>query len=178
MSIIEKLLFMLEKELQVKNMDETYELIECARTGNVEGLKNISVSKKDDWEVNEAIYIASGKGFAECVRVLIPMSAPSLDKSSALRWAASKGNAECVKLLLPVCNSKDGIFSALYSAAVNRWTECVELLAGISKTDSVIKLLRSEGDEEAATMVEGFLHKKNLLSKNSVYSSESPRLPL
>lgn len=48
-----------------------------------------------------ALLLASGCGYAECVKFLLGACDARHDNSAALLWAASSGRADCVSLLLP-----------------------------------------------------------------------------
>lgn len=82
---------------------------------------------------NKALNQAAEHGFLEAVQLLIPLSNPQDNGSSALRWAATYGHTECVRTLIPVSNPGDEKSHALTLAAEGGHAQCVELLMAVSK---------------------------------------------
>jgi len=73
---------------------------------------------------------AAENGHVECVKLLIPVSAPDQDGSQALQIAAQNGHAECVRLLIPVSDMHE--CAALRAAAMHGHSKCVALLKDVS----------------------------------------------
>ena len=79
-----------------------------------------------------ALRVAAGNGQAECVRLLLPVSDANADESLVLRLAACNGHSECVRMLLPLSNAKAEDCHALQVAARNGHAECVRMLLPVS----------------------------------------------
>lgn len=103
-------------------------LMEAARAGNaVEVMRLIPLSDPKANDSGALIYAASG-GHTECVKLLIPVSAP---KSSALHLAAAKGHTECIRLLLPLFDLKAKSEAVVWATAKGQ-TTYLKLLIPVS----------------------------------------------
>ena len=99
-------------------------------------------------------------GHAECVKLLIPVSNPQDDCSSALQWAARNGHVTCVELLIPVSDPKAKNSLALYWAVISGNLECVNLLIPVSdcKIDDSIPLMCAAVQKNVECMELLFAH--------------------
>ena len=88
----------------------------------------------------EALRSAARNGRAECLGLLIPISDPKADDSSALSWAARNGHLKCVELLIPVSDPKASGSQALAFAAWAGHVECVKRLIPISNPHDSLPL--------------------------------------
>lgn len=120
-------------------------LSHAARLGNTAEVERLSAQPLDKVWRGEDLVMAACYGRLECVKVLIPVSAP---KSSALHLAAAKGHTECIRLLLPLFDLK-AKSAALVWATANGHTECVKLLIVVSdpKVDNSCALQKAVGNE-------------------------------
>ena len=81
---------------------------------------------------SQELWWAAEEGHVECVKLLIPVCDPKVDKSWALLAATRNGHTECVKLLISVSDPKADDSFALLVAAMHGHTDIVELLIPVS----------------------------------------------
>ena len=108
-------------------------IFEATQMGYEEKLRKLILQLKkfsdcSEADCTEALELASEKGYAPCVKLLIPVSKPKAGKSCALLWASFGGHTECVKLLIPVSDPKSDNSGALRLASMKDHQDCVELL--------------------------------------------------
>ena len=111
---------------------ECLALREAAEHGHAECVKLLIPISNPKADNSSALARAAKHGHAECVELLIPVSNPNANNSGALGWAVHNGHAECVKLLIPVSDPKHDNSLALRVAAGQGYLECVKLLIPIS----------------------------------------------
>ena len=115
------------------NRDLCRALIDCSQSGDLAGVISLLGQGADpSYKASNALRVAAEAGHAECVKVLLPFSAPK-DNNSALGLAAGNGHAECVRLLIPVSDPKAYGSHPLHAAAFDGHAECVKLLIPVSE---------------------------------------------
>lgn len=80
---------------------------------------------------SSALGFAACNGHTRCVKLLIPLSDPKATNSLALQDAARRGKTDCVKLLIPVSDPEADDNLALRSAARHGHADCVKLLLDV-----------------------------------------------
>lgn len=103
-----------------------------------------------------ALFLASGAGHAECVKLLLGACDPLRESSAALLWAAANGHAECVKLLLPVSDPLANAGQAFAKAASN------------GHADVIIAMLEHGADYARCCDLAGEIRKATLFGRPRV----------
>jgi len=119
----------------------TQHLLNAADQGNTAEVQRL-ISISDLAFNNEALRRASAHGHVECVKMLIPVSNPKHNDSSALQWASANGYVACVKELIPVSEPKAQNNEALVAAAFYGHHECVDLLFDVCNPEEALEELK------------------------------------
>ncbi len=119
-------------------------------------------------ERNDALTVAANNGHLDIVKLLIPISDPKYNGSSALRLAAYNGHLECVKLLIPVSDPKDGCSEAAWYAFEKEHSKCFDLLLPVSDSGALLYRLR-------ARHWPSMPHRYNVLEQH-IYQQQTQRL--
>lgn len=78
--------------------------------------------------LDHALVYAAGNGQERCLDILMSVTDPTYDGSSALQMAASGGHASCLAKLIPVSDPQANDNYAIAYASVSGHLKCVELL--------------------------------------------------
>lgn len=100
----------------------------AAKDGDFDELQLLIGLTDPKQDDSSALCYAARNGHTDCVELLIPVSDPKANGSWALQEAAARGKTQCVELLIPVSDVEADDHLALLSAATYGHTDCLMLL--------------------------------------------------
>lgn len=155
----------------------TQHLLDASDQGNTAEVQRL-ISISDPALNNEALRRAAAHGHVECVKMLIPVSNPKHNDSSALQWAAANGYVACVKELIPVSEPKTHNNEALVAAAFYGHHECVDLLFDVCNPEDALEELKmrirvgTTGRSYHSAYLEEKIHIQRVLEQRTVLEKE------
>lgn len=120
----------------------TPQIMDDVRLGNVAGVQQFLSSKPLQSDIQKMVEVAAVNGRSHCLKLLLLCSKTTHDH--ALILASRKGHAQCVALLIPVSNPRSHKSCALSLAVLSGHHHCIDLLLPVSDPHMALHTIRHD----------------------------------